>query len=109
MIVENAGFGAEAAAPIARRVLDFLLVGRYPSVEDIALVREGKVGAPIGAARLVAEMPLPPISGAGSGATAVAEAAAVLPVAASAPAPAASAAKKAPAASAPARVAAVTP
>ena len=112
VIVENAGFGAEAAAPIARRVLDFLLQGRYPSVEDIALVREGKGGAPVGTTRLVAEMPLPPSGGAGSGATAVAEAAALVPVpvAASAPAAPASAAKKpvAPAASAPARVAAVT-
>ncbi len=73
VVVENAGFGAEAAAPIARRVLDFLLQGRYPSVEDIALVREGKGGAPTGVTRLVAEMPLPPSGGVGSGATAVAE------------------------------------
>ncbi|MEN9543246.1 MAG: penicillin-binding protein 2 [Pseudomonadota bacterium] len=68
VIVENAGFGAEAAAPIARRVLDYLLAGRYPSAEDIALVREGKGGTPIGVSRPVAEVPLPQVGGAGSGA-----------------------------------------
>ncbi|MFY8086992.1 MAG: penicillin-binding protein 2, partial [Rubrivivax sp.] len=41
VIVENAGFGAEAAAPIARRVFDYLLLGQWPSEEDIAHVREG--------------------------------------------------------------------
>jgi len=50
VVVENAGFGAEAAAPIARRVLDYLLLGRVPSEEDIALVQKGLAGAPVGAA-----------------------------------------------------------
>jgi penicillin-binding protein 2 len=59
VIVENAGFGAEAAAPIARRVLDYLIMGIYPSEEDIAAVQIGKASAPIGVARKVAEMPLP--------------------------------------------------
>jgi penicillin-binding protein 2 len=59
VIVENAGFGAEAAAPIARRVLDYLLMGIYPSEEDIALVQQGKVASPIGTPRKVADMPLP--------------------------------------------------
>ncbi|MEY2843519.1 MAG: penicillin-binding protein 2, partial [Pseudomonadota bacterium] len=59
VVVENAGFGAEAAAPIARRVLDYLLMGIYPSDEDIALVRQGKVASPVGTPRKVAEMPLP--------------------------------------------------
>jgi penicillin-binding protein 2 len=59
VVVENAGFGAEAAAPIARRVLDYLLMGIYPSDEDIALVQHGKVASPVGASRKVAEMPLP--------------------------------------------------
>ena len=36
MVVENAGFGAGAAAPIARRVFDYVLAGQYPSEEDIA-------------------------------------------------------------------------
>jgi penicillin-binding protein 2 len=59
VIVENAGFGAAAAAPIARRVIDYELLGRYPSVEDIALTREGKSGPPIGAARAASAVPLP--------------------------------------------------
>jgi penicillin-binding protein 2 len=59
VIVENAGFGAAAAAPIARRVIDYALLGRYPSVEDIALTREGKSAAPIGAPREAASVPLP--------------------------------------------------
>ena len=43
VIVENAGWGSESAAPIARRVFDYLLLGLYPSEEDLDLVREGKV------------------------------------------------------------------
>ena len=38
VIVENAGFGSTSAAPIARRVFDYLLTGAYPSEEDIALI-----------------------------------------------------------------------
>ena len=60
VIVENAGFGAEAAAPIARRVLDYLIAGVYPGEEDIALVRKGLASAPVGAGRPVASVPLPP-------------------------------------------------
>jgi len=60
VIVENSGFGAEAAAPIARRVLDYLLASQYPSEEDIAAVRLGKAAAPIGSPRKVSDMPLPP-------------------------------------------------
>ncbi|MBC7700303.1 penicillin-binding protein 2 [Aquabacterium sp.] len=59
VIVENAGFGAEAAAPIARRVLDYLLLGQYPSEEDIEAVRQGKGGPPIGVPRKVAEVSMP--------------------------------------------------
>lgn len=59
VIVENSGFGAEAAAPIARRVLDYLILGIYPSEEDLALVKIGKVGAPIGKPRRVEDIPLP--------------------------------------------------
>jgi penicillin-binding protein 2 len=40
VIVENAGFGAAAAAPIARRVFDYLLLGQYPSEEDMAATRK---------------------------------------------------------------------
>lgn len=59
VIVENAGFGAAAAAPIARRVLDYLLMGIYPSEEDILAVQQGRGIAPIGQPRKVAEVPLP--------------------------------------------------
>ena len=59
IVVENAGFGSEAAAPIARRVFDYVLIGVLPSDEDIALTREGKSGAPIGKPRPAAEVPLP--------------------------------------------------
>lgn len=59
VIVENAGWGAEAAAPIARRVLDYVLMGQYPSAEDIALVRQSKASAPVGRSRVASEVPLP--------------------------------------------------
>jgi penicillin-binding protein 2 len=64
VVVENAGFGAEAAAPIARRVFDYLLLGHYPSEEDISATRVGKASAPIGKPRLASEMPLPGAAGA---------------------------------------------
>lgn len=50
-IVENAGFGAAAAAPIARRVFDYWLQGLYPSAEDVDAVRKGQAGAPAGEPR----------------------------------------------------------
>ena len=59
-IVENAGFGAAHAAPIARRVFDYLLLGQYPSEEDLAAVRKGQAAAPIGKPRLAADIPLAP-------------------------------------------------
>ncbi len=59
VIVENAGFGAAAAAPIARRVFDFVLLGHYPSEEDVAATRKGQSAAPIGAPRQIADVPLP--------------------------------------------------
>jgi penicillin-binding protein 2 len=68
VIVENAGFGAEAAAPIARRVLDYVLLGRYPSDEDLALVRQGHGSAPTGPARAASDVPLPMPHGGGSAA-----------------------------------------
>ncbi len=60
MVVENAGFGAQSAAPIARRVFDFLLMGQYPSVEDIEAVRNGQATRPIGKPRPIASVPWPP-------------------------------------------------
>ena len=60
MVVENAGFGAQNAAPIARRVFDFLLMGLYPSQEDMEAVQKGLATRPIGKPRPVASMPWPP-------------------------------------------------
>ena len=56
VVVENAGFGAEHAAPIARRVFDYWLLGQYPSEEDIAAARKGQAAAPIGKPRRADEM-----------------------------------------------------
>ncbi len=59
VVVENAGFGAAHAAPIARRVFDYWLLGQYPNDEDMAAVKKGLAGAPIGKPRLAAEIALP--------------------------------------------------
>ncbi len=48
VVVENAGFGAEHAAPIARRVFDYMLLGQYPNAVDLAAVQKGQAPAPIG-------------------------------------------------------------
>jgi penicillin-binding protein 2 len=94
VIVENAGWGAQSAAPIARRVFDYLLLGQYPSEEDLAAVQQGRAAAPLGTPRRAADVPLP-----GQAAPAVdAAAAAALPASAAAAVP-----------TAPARVAQVAP
>ncbi|MEO6409422.1 MAG: penicillin-binding protein 2, partial [Burkholderiaceae bacterium] len=59
VVVENSGFGAEAAAPIARRVMDYVLAGLYPNEADLALTQQGKSSAPAGAPRLAANVALP--------------------------------------------------
>ena len=59
VVVENSGFGSEAAAPIARRVFDYLLLGLVPSEEDMAATKIGKSSAPMGKQRPASEMPLP--------------------------------------------------
>ena len=59
MVVENAGFGAQNAAPIARRVFDYMLMGQYPSLEDIEAVRNGQATRPIGKPRPIASVPWP--------------------------------------------------
>ncbi len=60
VIVENAGFGAAAAAPMARRVFDYWLMGQYPNDEDMAAVKVGRASAPIGQPRALSDMPWPP-------------------------------------------------
>ena len=60
MVVENAGFGAQNAAPIARRVFDYILMGIYPSLEDIEAVRNGQATRPIGKPRPIASVTWPP-------------------------------------------------
>ena len=58
IVVENAGFGSAHAAPIARRVFDYVLLGQYHSEADIAAVQQGQATAPIGEPRAVADVPL---------------------------------------------------
>jgi penicillin-binding protein 2 len=59
VIVENAGFGSEAAAPMARRVFDYLLLGLVPSAEDMALTQQGKSGPITGKQRPASDYVLP--------------------------------------------------
>ncbi|MDR7378991.1 penicillin-binding protein 2 [Rhodoferax ferrireducens] len=71
MVVENAGFGGAAAAPIARRVFDYWLLQQYPSEQDLAAVRQGQAQTPIGQPRAVADVPgLPSLSAAALAASA---------------------------------------
>jgi penicillin-binding protein 2 len=60
VVVENAGFGAAAAAPIARRVFDYLLLDQYPNAQDLKAVQQGQASAPIGTPLKASEMPWPP-------------------------------------------------
>jgi len=59
VIVENAGWGAGAAAPIARRVFDYWLADQYPSEADMAAIKIGKATAPIGKPRVASEVAWP--------------------------------------------------
>jgi len=85
LVVENAGFGAGAAAPIARRVFDFVLSGQYPSEADIAATRLGQSTAPIGVPRSITSVPLPGTTVDGAVGLAPAASAPVATSAASAP------------------------
>jgi penicillin-binding protein 2 len=60
IVVENVGFGAEHAAPIARRIFDYWLLGQYPSEEDLAAVKKGQAYYPIGKPRKATETGWPP-------------------------------------------------
>jgi penicillin-binding protein 2 len=59
VVVENAGFGSEAAAPITRRVFDYWISGLWPSDEDMAATQIGKSSAPIGKQRDAKDVPIP--------------------------------------------------
>jgi penicillin-binding protein 2 len=86
MVVENAGFGAGAAAPIARRIFDYLLAGQYPSEADIAATQLGQSTVPVGTPRPIDSVPLPGATIDGA-ATARADPAAAAASAAAPPAP----------------------
>jgi penicillin-binding protein 2 len=60
IVVENAGFGSDSAAPITRRIFDYWLLNQYPSLEDMASLQSGKGGPPIGKPRMAADVPLVP-------------------------------------------------
>jgi penicillin-binding protein 2 len=60
LVVENSGFGAQNAAPIARRIFDYVLLGQYPSQEDIEAVQKGQATRPIGKVRDVSKIAWPP-------------------------------------------------
>jgi penicillin-binding protein 2 len=60
IVVENAGFGSDSAAPITRRIFDYWLLNQYPSLEDMASLQSGKGGPPIGKPRMAANVPLVP-------------------------------------------------
>ncbi len=91
LVVENAGFGAGAAAPIARRVFDHVLSGLYPSEADIAATRLGQSTAPIGPQRPSVSVPLPGSTVDGAASAAGAAGAASAPLAPVVARPAASA------------------
>ena len=69
VVVENAGFGAAHAAPIARRVFDYLLLDQYPNPEDLKAVQLGQAAAPIGTPLKASAMPWPPLTPLASPAT----------------------------------------
>ncbi len=58
VVVENAGFGATAAAPIARRVFDYLLQGQWPSDDDMEATQDGRSVAPMGTRRRAEDVAL---------------------------------------------------
>ena len=63
IVVENAGFGAAQAAPIARRIFDYWILGDYPSEEDIEASQKGLASTPIGKRRRKEDIQLLPNEG----------------------------------------------
>ena len=74
LVVENAGFGAAQAAPIARRVFDYVLLGHYPNEDDLQAVKAGQAAAPMGKPREVANVSVMGVTELRSGAPGVAPA-----------------------------------
>ena len=74
LVVENAGFGAAQAAPIARRVFDYVLLGHYPNEDDLQAVKAGQAAAPMGKPREVANVNVMGVTELRSGAPGVAPA-----------------------------------
>ncbi|MEB0057941.1 penicillin-binding protein 2 [Variovorax sp. LG9.2] len=62
VVVENAGWGAGAAAPIARRVFDYWLMDQYPSEADMEAIKTGKAAAPMGKPRVASEVAWPTVA-----------------------------------------------
>lgn len=60
VVVENSGFGSAHAAPIARRVFDYLLLDQYPNAQDLTAVQNGLAAAPIGTPLKASSQPWPP-------------------------------------------------
>jgi penicillin-binding protein 2 len=71
VVVENAGFGSDSAAPITRRIFDYWLRNQYPSAEDMAALQKGQAGAPIGKPRMASEVPMVASARAGTEASAL--------------------------------------
>lgn len=61
VIVENAGKGGASAAPIARRAMDYYLLGIYPSEEDIKALHNNYAGPPKGQPRTREEYDIIPL------------------------------------------------
>ena len=70
IVVENSGFGAAHAAPIARRVFDYVLLDQYPNPEDLAAVQKGLAAAPVGKPLRASEVAWPVAEGGASDAAA---------------------------------------
>jgi penicillin-binding protein 2 len=86
LVVENGGFGAASAAPIARRVLDYWIAGLYPQDEDIAAVQQGLATSPVKPPLPIASAPNVRIGIAGPAASAASAAASDAAAAANTPA-----------------------
>ncbi len=89
LIVEHAGFGAAAAAPIARKLLDYVLLGHYPS-DDVIEKISGVKPQPARFEFASGVSGVPPVPGATAVAVPPASTPAVAASDASSPTPAAS-------------------